>query len=473
MTTLRLMTALALAMTGCLLDHGDPPDRGGGPIPDPGQQPPSGGGTTTPPKTQRGPQKMSDVHVEPGGERVWIVHHAVADVAVHPNVTTAHLGVFVPETREFVDVLDTTGTLGKRILFPGNGRVLYVTQRGTDRDVFALVDAVARKPLAQRSYPGDRDNFRMSPTGRAVLSSNKADHLAHLLDTASLVDRPMSLAIVDEDDVVWAPGEDLLYALQVAPATTQLVRYDLRTADLSAPLPPPTVIATDPGFYGAIAMSADGRYLGVVSRSSDDASQVVLIDATTRAAITVAGDAVTGFTRDGRAIVWQTNADSTQDFRLVDPVTGLAAETVVTGWLLPTAVPLRDHDLLLVDAFDVFVNPEPAPFLYHTADGTRTPSTAGAAYASSMFERPGHDEVWMWFEYLPTLRRFDLATGALTDVALGDDSVDYRAATDDIVIGSFAPSLRRLSMATGKDVGPPLYLTDPNDLTAHYQLDDQ
>ncbi len=95
-----------------------------------------------------------------------------------------------------------------------------------------------------------------------------------------------------------------------------------------------------------------------------------------------------------------------------------------------------------------------------------------AVFASSSFERPGHDELWMWFEYDAALRRLDLATGAIGDVVSGDDSVDYRAAADDIGIGSFAPSLRRLSMATGATLGAPLALTDPNDVAAPYRLGD-
>ena len=55
---------------------------------------------------------------------------------------------------------------------------------------------------------------------------------------------------------------------------------------------------------------------------------------------------------------------------------------------------------------------------------------------------------------------------------MATDSVDYRAAADDIVIGSFAPSLRRLAMATGKTLGAQLVLADPNDVPAPYRLDD-
>src|SRR5262245_19103141 len=90
MTAPRLSTALVLAMMGCL-GHNDPPFVH--PDPDPGQDQPPGGGSQSPPKIVRGPHKMSDVHVEPGGERVWIVHHGVGDLHANPN-ETAHFGVY-------------------------------------------------------------------------------------------------------------------------------------------------------------------------------------------------------------------------------------------------------------------------------------------------------------------------------------------------------------------------------------------
>ena len=462
-------------MTGCL-GHNDPPFVH--PDPDPGQDQPPGGGSQSPPKIVRGPHKMSDVHVEPGGERVWIVHHGVGDLNAKPNVETAHFGVYVPDTGEFADVLDTTGTLGKRIVFPATGRVLYVTQRGTAQDVFVSLDTVARRPLAQSTYPGDRQNFRLSPNGRALISTNKTDRRLHVLDTTSLVDRAMPADIIDADGVAWAPGQDMLYALRLRPAATQLVRYDLRTADLGNPLPAPAIVAADLCFDGPIVVSPDGRHLGVGCIAADDTRQVSLIDATTGAVTTVAGDSVSDFTRDGRAIVWHTNApepDSfpTTDFRLVDPATGTAAATVVTGLVFPTGRPLRDHDIILVDGYDESADMTNSPFQYHTTDGSRTPSAPSAAFATSLFERPGHDELWLWVEYRSVLARYDLATGEMTTITYGDDSVDYRTASDDIIIGSFVPSLRRLSMATAKGVGMERILGYPSDVTAPFKLDDQ
>ena len=49
-------------------------------------------------------------------------------------------------------------------------------------------------------------------------------------------------------------------------------------------------------------------------------------------------------------------------------------------------------------------------------------------------------------------------TGAVVETVRNVDSVDYRAATDDIVIGTFDHSVRRFSMATGQDLNAPFVL---------------
>lgn len=61
-----------------------------------------------------------------------------------------------------------SAVLSNATLFLGNGRALHVTRRGNDRHVFVLLEAAARRPLNQRSYPGDRGTFRLSPSCRLV-----------------------------------------------------------------------------------------------------------------------------------------------------------------------------------------------------------------------------------------------------------------------------------------------------------------
>jgi hypothetical protein len=61
------------------------------------------------------------------------------------------------------------------------------------------------------------------------------------------------------------------------------------------------------------------------------------------------------------------------------------------------------------------------------------------------------------------LSRIDLATGAVVEMVRNVDSVDYRAATDDIVIGTFDHSVRLFSMATGHDLAEPFELANPNE----------
>lgn len=390
MTALRISTALVLAVTGCF-GRSDSPTHDPDPVPDPAQPPPPGGGSNPPPQGIRGPQKMSDVHVEPGGERVWIVHHTVADLNARPTVDTARLAVFVPDTGELAEVLDTTGTLGKRILFPTAGRVLYVTQAGTTSDIFVSVDSVARKPLARASYPGNRNNFRVSPTGRAVISTDATDRKLHLLDTSTLVDQAVP-SIAGPDTIQWAPGQDVIYALQRSATTTELQRYDLRTADLGHPVAPPSRVATLPGAGLGVTVSLDHRHAAVALLVSGS-RQVALVDTTTGNSMLFPGDAASGFTRDGRAIVWQPTGSTHHDLRLVDPVTGNATPSVATEFEASASVTLRDHDALLVQSASY----DGMPFVYSLADGTQT-EFGGAQFRSSLFERPGHPELWMWTE---------------------------------------------------------------------------
>lgn len=465
MTAPWISTALVLALTGCL-DHSDLPAHGPDPVPDPGQQSPPAGGSNAPPPAGRRPQQMSDVHVEPGGERVWIVHHTVTNINARTTADIARLAVFVPDTGELAEVLDTTDTLGKRILFPTAGRVLYVTQAGSATDIFVSVDSVARKPLAKASYPGNRGNFRVSPTGRAVISTDAADGKLHLLDTATLVDR--ALPGVDQPDMIqWAPGQDVIYALQLSATTTDLQRYDLRTADLGRPVAPPVRVTTLPGTGLGVTVSLDDRHAAVALVVSGS-PQVALVDLTTGSSMLFPGDVASGFTRDGRAIIWQPVGPTRHDMQLVDPVTGNATLSVATEFEQPTSVTLSDHDALLVQSASY----DAVPFVYHLGDGAQTEFEV-AQFRSSLFERPGHPELWIWVELGGgALYRCDLTTGAVDEMLSDVDSVDYRPDRDELVYNTFQHSLGRRSLATGKDIVPLQVVPDPNDVTAPYRLQD-
>jgi WD40 repeat protein len=422
----------------------------------------SGGGSQLPPPTNRGPQKMSDVHVEPSGEQAWIIHSAVADVHAIPQVTTAHFGAYVPALGSFVDVLDTTGTLGKKILFPANDRVLLVTQRSTGEDVFVTVDTVARRPVRQRTYPGDRTDFRMSPTGRAVIATNQADTMVHLIDTAGLVDQPIP-GTTTVQEVAWASHDDVLYTVESKLGSTRLLRFDLRTADLAMPIARPVLVATVSGDGSAIAVSPDDRFAAVTVGGS----KIALVDLTTAATTTIAGDQLPGFTNDDRMVVWRLGPDDTYDLRIVTPATGAATPPIATGYVLPpTSIPLRRHDVVVVEPF--LFEDKPG-FLYGITDGAIT-QIPNVESMESWLERPGTSELWTWTEYDDTLRRLDLITGKIVAMVSGVDSVDYRPATDDIVIGTFDHSVRLFSMATGRDIAIPLVLADPNDTAAPYAL---
>lgn len=456
--------ALVVTMSGCFLVAG-----GDGPDDHPG-----GSGSNQPPPPPpppprppvRGKQTMSDVHLEPSGNQVWIIHSAVDDVNSPNKVTTAHFGAYVPASATFVDVLDTTGTLGKKILFPANDRVLLVTQRGTSQDVYVTVDTVARRPVKQHTYPGDRTSFAMSPSGRAVVSINKPDAKIRIVDTASLVDQELP-GPAGLRNPVWA--HDVLYAIATnqAGTSTQVLRFDLRTADLAKPIAQPQVVTTIPGRAGPPVVSPDDRFLALSLAAATGPSQIMAIDLAMGSSRTIVCDSTPAFTNDNRLIVWQEGANLTHELRFVAPDTGVATAPVVVDYQFPpSSTPLRRHDLMIANPFPFEDKPA---FLYGTTSGARTPM-ARPVFPTTMFERPGHDELWIWDEYDDTLERLDLATGAVSDLIGDVDSVDFRAAADDIVVGTFDHSVRRFSMATTQYIGAPLVLADPNDAAAPYKL---
>jgi hypothetical protein len=420
-----------------------------------------------PPPPEHGPQTMSDVHVDQSGEQAWIIHSSVADIRANPRVLTAHLGAYIPASKAFVEVLDTTGTLGKKILFPASDRVLLVTQRGTTQDVFAMIDTVEHRPVKQHTVPGDRFGFQLSPSGRAVLATNRPDSALHVIGTESLYDQPLS-GVAAGARAAWATGQDVLYTAQVVDDSTQIHRFDLRTADLGQPLAPPELVATIAGQGHAIVISPDDRFAAVALFPSTGPSLIAMIDLTTGATTTAPEADDPSFSRDNRVVAWHERPDFTHDLRIVDPATGTATEPVASTLQFPQAIPLRRNDLVLATSV-VFGIPIESSFLYGTTDGASTPLTNPVA-PSSLFERPGHTELWIWEEYDATLSRVDLATGAVVEQVRGVDSVDYRAATDDIVIGTFDHSVQLFSMATGQYLTEPLELANPNDVPAPYKL---
>jgi hypothetical protein len=134
----------------------------------------------------------------------------------------------------------------------------------------------------------------------------------------------------------------------------------------------------------------------------------------------------------------------------------------------PISVTLRDHDALLVES----ASHDDIPFVYNLGDGAETECN-GAEFRDSLFERPGHPELWIWIELGGgALYRCDLTTGAMDEVLHDVDSVDYRPDRDELVYNTFKPELGRLSLATGKDLVPLRVVPDPNDVTAPCRLQD-
>jgi hypothetical protein len=363
---------------------------------------------------------------------------------------------------QFAEVLDTTGTLGEAILFPGPGRLLHVTRRGTDRDVFVLLDTTARRPLDQRSYPGDRGNFRLSPSGRLLLSTDASDHRLHLLDTQTLIDQPLPDLLTSLDSVEWDHADDVFHFVR-ADATDAIVqRYDLRTADLAQPLPAPTTIARVAGSpLLRLLVSLDDRF-AAFELTQQPASKIALVGLATGNTTVVSGLRAEAFTNDHRVVI----TDGSTVLRIVDPATGAATDPVTLPGVVSITA-LRRRDALLIGPLSI----AGSPFLYRIADGARTPLSRRID-TTTMYERPGHDEIWEWSEFSDALSRFDLTTGTAALVATDVEQIAFRPDADGALLAT-DHQLQQLPLSSTTGPGSPTLLPDPNDEPALYRLDDR
>ncbi len=408
--------------------------------------------TTNPDPTPDPPanrQTMSDVHVQPDGSAAWVIH-------IQPSATgvkTTHLGVFDPAARRFDEVLDTTGTLGKKIVFPSNDRFLLVTSTPT-KDVLVLVDTATHVPIAEQAYEGDLEDFALSPSGKLLLATDLTDNTLHVIDTATLASTTISDAI---SEARWATTSDQLYAIAFAPPGTSVVRYDLRDGAAATQ----ALVGTIAGSGYALAIAPDDRFAAVTLV----APAIGAIDLATGTSRVLPGECEPAFTNDDRVISWTRGADQKFGMQLIDPTTGAQGARVATDYSsAPTSIPLRAHDLVIAEPYPVDFK---QAFIYDVATGT-TKKISEIVDPTSRFERPDHAELWM--ESFGNMRRLDLATGLIDDFDSGLDSVDYRRAADDIIVGTNDHSLKRFSMATTQYVTNELVLRDPNTVTAPYKL---
>ena len=399
---------------------------------------------TPDPPIADGTQTMSDVHVQPDGKLAWVLH-------IQPDAAggkTTHLGAFDPAARRFDEVLDTTGTLGKKIVFPGADRVLLVTSTPT-LDVLVLIDTTTETPIVERAYDGDLEDLRLSPSGRLLLATRMSDLSLVVIDTATLerliVPTPASYL-----DARWGNTADVLYAVTpLGGGATDVVAYDRR--DPTAPLVATPVASFDGSGY-AITLAPDDRFAAVTMLHG----LLGVVDLAAGTARVIEGDCEPAFTNDDRVITWtRAGTAPTYDLQLVDPTTGAATPRVASTFTYPpTSIALRTHDVVIAEPYPIDFK---QGFLYDVATGAQTP-IAELIDATSKLERPGHDELWM--ESFGELRRLDLASGAFAAFDAQLDSVDYRAATDDIIVGTMVHSLKRFSMATTAYVTDELVLRE-------------
>lgn len=433
---MRLCAAL-LALTGCGSElPRDPADE----RPDPGWPPP-------PPAPQRGRPEFRAIQAEPGSDRVWFVHRAVADLKARPTVATSHIAFGLPDSEHTYARLDTTGTVGKLTAPLGNGVVFHIARDSDTRDVFALFHYGLLVPATQvRSSSHDHQSFRLSPSRKLILSTEASSQELHLLHIASLSDQPLTRVVASPDLVEWAHNSDVFYVVQADGDDAVLYRYTQSTH---------IEIIRIPGAPGSgVTLSRDDRFAGFEVMIPEVPGPVLaLVSLSSGQTRLGGGTRVEAFTNDHRAVI----SDGFTSIRLVDPESGTSGEPVALP-RFASITALRHRGALIVFP----ASPEDRPFLYRIADGTRTPLPY-RVNPQTMYEHPTRDELWDWSEHDKMLRRIDLATGAGNVIAIDVEAITYRPETDQAILGLTSHRILWMPLDLNKHAEPSIEIQDPND----------
>jgi hypothetical protein len=442
-----------------------------------GENTPGGDTWTDPPPTMDGDHHVGAIAVERDEDQLWVVHEKNAG-----GLKRAHLAAIDPVSGVATDLLDVTMAHDRRVVFPATDRLLLMAQvSGTERLV--LYDTVTRTRIRTTTKPTWYWGTRTAPSGRAVVVADNAavNSPLHVIDLATLEHQ-----VLPHDgeyvEAMWNHDSDVLIALSVTetPAPrAKLMRFDLEGADLSAPLPQPTVLWELDGYgwdllfsFTWIGISPDDRWavFPLIKHAGGEQQHVLLLlDQLSGGVTLVPGKGPVGFTHDSSRIVSYGEAveGTAQDLWLIDPVT--RARTVVpTGYPLVSFFPSRDSGHIAI------TSPVTNQHLtvYDTATGTLR-STNQAVGLHDFVTRPGHAQLFA--ESNGSVFELDLAAATATPVPLPAlvGNINVRPASDQFVATDRDKAkIYRVGMATHAMQGAAIVLPSPFRTTVEKLEDD-
>lgn len=436
-----------------------------------GENTPGGDTWVDPTPTQPGEHRMGAIAVERDEDQLWVVHEENRE-----GVVRAHLAAVDPDTGATVEVMDVTGANDRRVVFPAGDRMIFLAETG-GRDNLVLFDTTTREPIRSVAAETWYWGTRTAPSGRALVVADNQDELLplHVIDTSTLRHQVLEHG-GDLVEAMWNHHEDVLLALSVsAPFGTtpvaRLLRYDLRGADFTAPLPPPTVAWELAGYgwdywfsYTWIGISPDDHWavFPLMKRTAGESEHVLLIlDQTTGEVELVPGRGPVGFTRDGQSIVsYGVRADGGQDLWLIDPVT-LDRKVVTMPFTAGVSFLVsRDTDHIVCDP--VFGSGAPL-VVYDVASDEVHTIDAPAVDLWDYVTRRGTDELWL--ETGGDVRVLSLSEPSLERVSLDSalaSHINIRPSVDQAVVADATrAAIRRIDMETRRAAGDVIALPSP------------
>ena len=424
-----------------------------------GENGPGGDTWTEPPIPGDGEHKVGAIAVERDEDQLWVVHEEN-----HKGVLRAHLSAIDPVTRATSEVLDVSGFDDRRVVFPGNDRMLLMAQQG-GQEALVLFDTRTNARLASTVKPTWYWGTRTSPSGRALVVADNADPKAplHVIDTATLKHQ----VLAHDGDLVeamWDHNSDVLLALSVKDPfgdhpVAKLLRYDLSTADLGAPLPAPTTTWQLDGYgwdflfsFTWIGISPDDRWavFPLIKRTvgpADGQHVLLVLDQTTGALSEIAGSGPVGFTRDSKYIVsYGPRTGGGEDLWLIDPKTR-ARTTIEMPWAAAISYfVMHDSDHVIVTP--VLGGGGASPVVVDTVTLAQRPVDRTPLFLGDFVSRPGHDQLFV--ESDGQVIDLALATARAVDVPLaGIININVRPTADQAVAAyGYGARVYPIAMAT-------------------------